>query len=349
MPPPLARFANWRRAHRRPLARAYLLLCGVLVLSLAIDAAGLGVGDALVRWWSARWVRRIDAAEQLMHEGEAAGAVSALERLELEFPARHVAHALGHERVRLLVALGHGYEQTGRADRARETFAALARFAPHDPRGHYELGACLVRQNRAAEAEAPLRAALATHPTHLPSLSALVQILFDAGRFAEVRALWQTYVDATLLADVDLELGGRRVTVSVPVDGASHPVRAPLDGSGGALTVRTPGYAIGIDSARAIPLQLAGRRVDDAPTRLARWRLAAMREVAPGLYAPRGVDAALTSSERIDAASAIELTLRLCKPIDAATWQRVEQSFRSLDDSAGLAAVQGRTAVMEDS
>ena len=348
MPPPLARFANWRRAHRRPLARAYLLLCGALVLSLAIDAAGLGVGDALVRWWSARWVRRLDAAEQLLNEGEAAGAVSALERLDLEFPARHVAHALGRERERLLVALGRGYEQTGRADRARETFAALARFAPHDPRGHYELGACLVRQNRAAEAEAPLRAALATHPTHLPSLSALVQILFDAGRFAEVRALWQSYVDATLLADVDLDLGGRRVTVSVPVDGASHRVRASLDGSG-ALTVRTPGYAIGIDSARAIPLQLAGRRVDDAPTRLTAWRLAGMREAAPGLYAPRSVDAALTSSERIDAASAIELSLRLCKPIDAATWQRVEHSYRNLDDIAGLAAVQGRTVVTEDS
>ena len=373
-----ARLSTWIRTHERQAIGIYLGAVAALVLFIALDSFYLGWGERLAERRIDRWEQEVVRGEELVSAGRYDEAEEFLARLELGFPARHIKHRLGFTKERLLLALARAHEGAGRPARARDAYRRAAEFDPRAYQNHYLLGACLLRQGRAEEAEAPLRAALAIAPSHLESVRALTGLLFDQRRYREVVDAVESYSDAILFAELVLEVV-EQVALQVLVDGRVHRVVALLSvppGAPGTLVLRAgpslghevplvPAFALSplrSELDNGVPIEVgdgqlihpkAAGRMSRAPgqtTVLAsQWRPHGMEQLQPGLFRGAGKSASLSVDVPASGLAAVELDVRLCKTVDSATWRQVETSFAALSDHDGLDALRGRLVITGES
>ena len=311
------------------------LLCiaasGALAAFLAYDAFDLGLGDDVVRWWSERWVRRLEHGEEMLAQGRHQAAADYLARLDREFPARHAKHALDRHRERLLRALAEAYARTGRPGRERETYQQLVTFDPRNFLNHHDLALCLLRQGKGGDAEAPLREALAIHPAHLPSFTELIDLLADAKRHTDVMAQFEAYLDATTFTEVTATAGEQQARAAIPIDGRRHTVRLSLPAAPSASSVAiTTGEHAWIEGVRTQPVQRAG----------------IVGAEQPQTYQPTAATRAFEVPGGPIAALDVEATTG--KPIHASTLDLIETSYRSALRPEALEALLPRIRVVED-
>lgn len=293
----------------------YVIGSGALLAFLGLDIMKLGYGDAAVRWWSERWVRRVDHGEAILASGRTEEAAAYLADLDREFPAQHAKHARDRDRERLLRALATAYETLGRDRLARETLQTLAAFDPRNYLNHYDLARLLLRQRRTDEAEPALAAALAIHPSHRASFEELVAILSDAGRQDEVIQRFETYLGAVSFADVTAALGEVTTQAAVPIDGLAHDRRIPLPPGDGAreLVLHANAEHAVIEKAILRPLLHAGRA----------------RRLEATVHRPEHPTATLSVPVPEGGSARVDVRVRIPRPISSECLDLVETAYRS--------------------
>ncbi len=348
------------RRHERVLALGYLGGVALLLLAFALPPLrhrGLNLAERAIRVWEHRWIRRVELGEGLVRAGRYEEAAAYLARLDRQFPARDVRHALDKERERLLVALGRSYAELGSKQRALETYQRLVAFDPRDYRSHFALA---VMSNRllagwapAPEARDAFLQALRINPSHLPSVRGAIAFYSARGEFAEVVRLYQNYLDAYLLLEITVRLGDVFTVVSAPADGEFHDYELRLAQPAGRavmLSIETGGFSLGVERATVFAPLRVGVPGAQGPAELplAEAQSRALTRVADGIWRADAGNAtlALPVLAQRDGIARVRLRLRLFKPTDPTTWQMVAPAYHNRLDEAGLAAAQARTLVL---
>lgn len=327
----------------------YLVATGLLVTGLIADTLVLGIGDRVIDRWATSWSDRVDTGVQMRSASGHAETIFWLEQLDATFPARHAKHALDTERERLLLTLGLAYEAGGRNKKARRTLRRLVDFDPRNFHNHRHLAALLRRQGRTKDAEDALREALAIHPSHLPTVDSLIELLFAAEKFDEVTEAWRAYLDAVTLADVEITHRGRSVVTAVPVDGQFHETRfqlfaAPGDSEPVALRSGGDGLQIGISHA-IVPAKAGRARPTEGVQIIAAdaWQpTASMQPLGEHSYRCADDDAALTTAVPDRGIATLLLRIRLPVPVGPVTWKTVSESYGAIGDALELEAARKR-------
>jgi hypothetical protein len=338
------------RRHERALIVAWLASCAVLLGIIGVWGVGMGGAERAIDLWNERWVPRIERGEELMAAGRFEQAAIHFERLDEDFPAIFVKHRLDRERERLLERLGTCYIELDKKRRALETFENLVGFDPRNWRNHYLRATALAHFGE--DPDEVYADVLAIHPNHRPSVEARVTARFEGGRYAEVPALYQAYLDGWLLARLTLDLGATSIPLEVVVDGREHVVEAPVDlaaGWSGELCLRTAGYSVRLASIELIePLRVgsverpATTRVDD----FADWRPHDVTPAGPATWSAASPDSSLCLADvEHHATTRVRVVLAVYKAVSPELWSMVEKSHLNNLDHDGLEAARARTVV----
>lgn len=321
--------------HERLLIGAWLGFCAAALGGMAVWGIAWNGAEKLVDERSEAWVAELDTARALLDAGAEERALALLERLDRDCPASFVKHRQDRERERLWALLGEANLRLDRKKRALEAFARAVQFDPKNFANHFRLAEVARELGETDVAKTEYAAVLAIHPTHTPSVAALIDMHYDAGNYAPIPELFERYIDAWLLATVHLELGTTRVALDVPVDGSVHeirvPVELPLDWKG-EVRVLTHGYSARVESIRFEAPLLAGRygERDHVDVDCTRTEAASggMRTESGELAAER-VDSALTLGQLSlpQGSARAELKLALFRPIPRELWKQAEKSF----------------------
>jgi tetratricopeptide (TPR) repeat protein len=325
----LARLRALGEHPRRLLLGAYV---AVLALTLAVVFVPFLRGAVTERAQSAfrsvqgGWIERVERGEALVSEGSYEDAIAYLEELDARFPARVNRHSLDKERERILHALGQSYEAMGRKRLTLETYRRAVGFDPRNVANHFALAAAALRLDEAEEARAHLDSVLRIDPSHMPALEALIGLDFERGDFAGVSSRFEAYLAAFRIhVEMQMRLDDTVVLVSIPIDGRTGVVRAPIPVATSATRlVIEPGHP-GIEIL-GVEFESRARAGLVDPTTL------------PGLPDGDPLQFALPAQEIV----AVRLTVRTRVPIDPDTWERVATSYRNRLDFDGLAAAGDR-------
>jgi tetratricopeptide (TPR) repeat protein len=353
----LGRFLRERERSLVAVSIVSLLLLGTIaaigVKKRGIRLAVLDRVERIVDYWDDRWTRRLEYGERLVNAKDYPQAVEYLVALDRDFPAQYVKHKRDTERERLLRALGHSYAEMGKKRLALDTYRRLVEFDPRNFENHYLLAQACLRFKETKMAEEQFAALLKFHPTHMPSVRAIVKMHFDKGDFAAVVAAYETYLNAFLIQQITVGLGQSSIKVNVPVDGQLHDFEVrlgQLPTTSAELLLQVGEFAIEIKQVSVQAPLLVGEagvpalRVWPAENS---WRVQEMAPIGVGSYRALGPGAAL----RLDippqpkGVAAVHLRLRLFKPTDQDLWSMVETSYRNLLRYDDLKAALARSAI----
>ena len=333
-----------------------LLLGGVAAITVKMRGIRVAVLDRVERivdYWDDRWTRRLEYGERLVNAKDYPQAVEYLVALDRDFPAQYVKHKRDTERERLLRALGHSYAEMGKKKLALETYRRLAEFDPRNFENHYIFAEACLRFKEPKIAEEQFAALLKFHPTHLPSVRAILRMHFDKGDFAAVVAAYESYLNAFLIQPITVAFGQSSIKVNVPVDGQLHDIDARLNRSPTAsaeLALQVGEFAIEIKQVSVQAPILVGEAGVSAmpvwPTKSS-WRVEEMAPIGVGSYRALGPRASLHLDipPQPKGVAVVHLRLRLFKPTDADLWSMVETSYRNLLRYDDLKAALARSAI----
>lgn len=350
-----ARLRAGYRSNERKLILGYLGGLAVLVLLLAaapVRRPVLGAAERAAATWDDRWTRRLAEAEALVEAGALDSAVIYLERLDRDFPARHVKHARDGERQRLLRALGNAYLQLDRNERALITFRRLAAFEPRSVANHYDLALACIQAGEEAEARQHLQAALAINPVHLPSVRAQVRLAYEVADYASVVAAYESYLRAFMVQELQIEAGAASRTVPVMVDAQAHDVSTLISlraRAGERLALDAGGLPVEVEWVKLDAPLVAGRTpappIVLQPTDGRAWAFVPVT-AAGDTAAARRARPNITLDGNSDGVEQIEMRVRLKKPVDPTLWTMVERSYRNRLDFEGLARARASSFMM---
>lgn len=351
---------TWRR-HERTLIAIWLAVWTLALGGLALGGIALQGAERWVDRAQDRWATRLAEAEALADAGRWQDAAAALERLNREHPARSVLHARDRERERILERLGTAYLELGRRRRARETFDTLVEFDPLNWANHYARARASERLGDTQAALKGYREVLTLHPTHLPSVSAIVAIHSEAGDFAPVLETWENYLDAWRLAPFELTFQrpgqarpDARARIEVLADARPHGALAAIvlpPGWSGELEIASGGYSfelVGWNLLAPLEAGLAskprGRSRHDHPSPV---RLENATREADGVLiaSAAGSRAVFRLAVPRGGADRIGLTLRVFKAASAETWSAVERAYENEIAYDALERARARTRV----
>ena len=294
--------------------------------------------ERIVGYWDDRWTRRVEYAERLVEAKEYAQAVEFLVALDRDFPARVIEHKRGRERQRILRALGLSYSEMGKKRLALDAYRRLVDFDRRDFESRYLLALACLKFDEPKLAQEHLAGVLKIHPTHLPSVRAVLKFHFDKSDFAAVVAAYETYLNAFLMRQIKVALGQSSANVYVPVDGRFHDLELRLTlapETSGELALRGEESAIEIERVTMqAPLLVGEPGVSTAhlwPGETS-WRVQEMAPVGSGRYRALGPGATLRLNipPQPRGVAEIHLRLRLFKRLDPDLWAWVEKSYRNL-------------------
>lgn len=327
----LLRFVQRRE---RALIVAWLAAAALLLAILAVWSLAPGGAERAVEARDAYWVGEVDRGAELVEARRFDQAARHLAALDQRFPARFVKHRLDRERERLLALLARAYAELDRRALARETLERLTAFDPKNFASHALRGDVERRfGDFAAAREAYLRA-LAIHPSHLPSVEALIGMSFDAGRYELAIEDYRRYLDAYLLARIALRFDGDRVEIEVPVDGREHALEAALvlpAPWSGEVCVETRGFSARIAAIEVEPPVRVGVVEPREPQALepdASWSARGGTALAIGEISAADPTSSIGSPpiRLARGASRIRVRVALFKALPAETWRQVEKS-----------------------
>lgn len=344
------------RDHGRFLLAAYLIGAPALVLLVgAVAAFRPAWVEGAVGHWDDRWTRRLEHGEALVSDGRYAEAATYLEGLDRVFPAQFIKHKRDTQRERLLAALGQAQEGAGRRNAALATYERLAAFDPRNYRNHFLLASAFLRDKKSDEAVGRFEAVLAIHPSHQPSVEALVRLHFEDGAFADVVSVFERYLDAVRFCMLAMEADGVSEVVAVPVDGRARdvafilPFEEPWSGS-----LRVSGMACPIelgDLSVSVPLGMGRAVMSERTMRLdaSAWSARGMAAVGPGRYRPveAGCLLEIDGDGTANRPARFGVRIRLFKSVGPASWAMVEKSYRNRLAFSRLDALRDRVAVIE--
>lgn len=297
--------------------------------------------------WDARWTERVERGEGLLAEGRYEDAADYLERLDGVFPARHVKHRRDTERERVLRALGEANLALGRKRASLEALRRVVEFDERNYQNHFALASAALELGEPEEALAAFERVLAIHPSHLPTVAALIAHHFERADYRSVADTYEAYLDAYLLHDAGIEVGDGIGRADVRVDGRYHEIDVPLvteaaaPASGRSLSIDVGPYPTRIANITLMPPLRAGI-LEAAPITLdspGGWSNGTEAEKASGtLRVPVG-------SSEIEVARA-RIVLRLLKPVDAESWGLIATSYRNLLEGDALEVARERSAII---
>ena len=358
--PASSHFARFVREHERSLVAICLVS---LLLFGALGAAGVILDrirvpvlyrvEKILNYWDDRWSRRLEYGEGLVNAKNYPEAVEYLEALDREFPAQNVKHKRDQERERLLRALAQCYSEMGKKRLALDTYRRLAEFDPRNFENHYLLAEAGLKFKETRIAEEQLAEVLRIHPTHMPSVRAILKMHFDKGDFAAVVDAYETYLNAFLIQPVTVAVGESSTKVNVPVDGELHDFEVRLSHSpttSAEIIFHVGEFATEIKQVTLQPPLLVGAPgVATKPVWPAKtsWRVQEMAPIRLGSYRALGPGAALHLDvpPQPRGVAAVHIRMRLFKPTDPDLWSMVETSYRRLLRLDGLKATLARSAV----
>jgi tetratricopeptide (TPR) repeat protein len=351
-------FTRFVRVHERELVAVSLLglalLGGIVTVGILVNRIrepALDRVEQIINYWDDRWTRRLEHGERLVKDKEYAQAVEYLAALDRDFPARSVRHKRDMERERLLRALGTSYSELGKKRLALETYRRLVEFDPRNFESRHLLAEACLKFGELDLAVEHIAGVLKIHPTHMPSVRALLKIHFDKGNFAAVVDAYEAYLNAFLVQPAEAKLGQSSAKFNVPVDGRFHDVELRLNHS-----PDTPGELVLAAGQLAIEIK---RVAIEAPVLVGKpgvptvalwpgailWRAQEMTPIGSGSYRALGPGAAL----RLDVppqprgVAKVYLTLRLFKPFDPELWGMVQKSYERLLKYDELKAARARS------
>lgn len=348
--------AGWRR-HEHAVAIAWLILVAVGVGALLVPATRHRLLPLVQRGIDAReslWTERLLRGEHLVRAGHLEEALGLLAELDRRFPARDVRHGRDRERERILLALGEVYTRLGKKGKALDTYRRLAAFDPLNYRNHYALALAsdhfLSGWALAPEARDAYAAALAINPSHLPSVRGYLAYYSARADWSEVRTAWQAYLDAFLMHNLTLRLGGDSVQTLALVTGEPQDLefRIPvLTGPARELRIGTGGFAVAVERLSLTGALRPGQPGPRVERVLFPGTAPALDGVVPadnGRFASEGAESALRFAlpdlpEGIDR---IRLRIRLFKPADRELVRSVRAAYANLLDADGLARADDR-------
>lgn len=341
------------RHSERLWIRAWLGFC-VLTCAVLFWTIALGKTDPLIRDLEDHWIDRLEVGEALLEDGQEERAATYLKALEKQFPAKFIRHKFHRSRERLYAALGSAQAQLGRKSDALDTFRELTEY---DERNWCNWELLALAYHSFGELELGLEAfeqLLAIHPNHLPTVTRLILADAEAGRCEQAVERYEEYLDAFLLARLDLLGDEVEEVLLLPVDGRSHPnvVLLHLTETPSSLRLALNGW-----SAELSPLSFSGPLSvgSDAPRpRLAltpSWVGEAATEARSATWSAAGPEALLTADLDASAwtadspATLLEFDLTLYKAVSAELWSQVETCYTTLGDAERLARARARTVV----
>ncbi|MGH7770294.1 MAG: tetratricopeptide repeat protein [Candidatus Binatia bacterium] len=351
-------FTRFVRAHERMLVAVVLvglaLFAGIASIGVLVDSIRVPVLDRveqIINYWDDRWTRRLEHGERLVNARDYPRAVAYLAALDREFPAQSVRHKRDMERERLLHALARSYSELGKKRLALDTYRRLVEFDPRNYESRHLLAQACLRFGETDLAVEHIGELLKIHPTHMPSVRALLKIHFDKGNFASVVETYESYLNAFLVQPVEARLGQSSAKFNVPVDGRFHAVELRLNHSPDApaeLALAAGQLAIEIKRvAVEAPLLVAKPGAAAAPLwpGATAWRLQEMAPIGAGSYRALGPGAALRLdvSPQPRGVAKLYLTLRLFKPLDPELWAMVQKSYERLLKYDELKAARARS------
>ncbi len=335
------RSASWFQQHERSLTIFYLVLVAAAIAPLLVPQLRTPIANLAQRViikFAQQPIADVTYGEALVAAGKYEDAVSYLSSLDQSFPARTVRHALDVERERVLRGLGQAYEGLGRKRLALGSYRRAVRFDPRNVENHFALAQAARRFDEPDEAAEHFAYILSVHPSHLPSVNALVQHAFDAADYHKVVALFQTYLDSIRVDTIVVELGARQAAVRVVVAGHKHNVRAvfdqPVTADGDELRIRSRTGPIAIEHVR---LDFAFHGEYDVP------QVAASRSNSTTASVQSSASSwSIRLPEKPFAVKAVDLTLKAPKKVDVQTWDMVETSYRNTLNPGGLETARAR-------
>ena len=329
---------------RRERALTGLYIAGFLVVLLLLGVAPgravlLGNAQRVVNAWDGRWTKRVEHGEMLLAAGLPERAAEYLTVLDTAFPARHVKHRRDRERVRVLRALAASHVEMGNKREALDALRRLVAFDPRDFLSHHELAMAALQFDEVEEARLHFIEALRIHPGHLPSLRTYAGTYFDAGDYATVVAIFEQYLSAFAMHELELQLGDSTSVFLAPMDGRTHPIdilTARPAGWRGQMAFATRGVYAELASVEITPPTVAGE-LSRNPLELVPdsgiWTADGSGDPALG----GGRDPALVLALHApDGMQRMTLHIRVPKPVDPMLWAMVEKSYRNILDMDGF-------------
>ena len=336
--------------HGRRLTWIYLGSLGLLLLVLGVpyvrQRVFWRVERALVAR-EARWATRVATGEALLAAGRLEEAQAYLEQLDRRFPARNVRHALDKERERLLLSLGNTYAALGRRNLALTTFTNLAAFDPRNWKNHAALAAAHTRLDpnwsTPDEAGLALMELLRINPNQLQAVTDLANFYFEKPDFGSLVATIETYLQADLYVMSTPSLDGSRVAQVLDVDGTWHLValRYPeAPAAPGRFSLPTGGYSAEVRSVTLKPALLVGRPPVEPIMLLPQptWTGDSLSSPRPGLFRATGSETTIQVPlpRNLPPIAAVEVELRLFKPMGDDLWALARRAYRSILRPQGL-------------
>lgn len=347
---------SWFRVHEGTLSLVWLGAVALFLLLLAFAPTRermLGLVQDAIQWHDGRWEDAIAEGEALVRAGKYEEAVAYLTDLNARFPARTIRHGKDRGRERVMLLLAQSLAALDKKSKSMAVYQQLVDFDPRNFRNWYAMGVgadkLLSGWALAEEAKDAFAAALVINPSHLPSLRGVIRFYGEQGLYNELRAQYETYLDAFLAADVTFRTADSAITISIPVDGRFRDVELPLGQPAGELAVLaiTPGgYPMEVVEAQFVPALEAGSPGRDRPVILPLAEAVAREGavIEDGRVLPQGMAGTMVvKGPPSPGASKVRVRLRLLKPMDEGTWGTVSKAYHNLLDPDGAARALDRT------
>jgi hypothetical protein len=337
-PSSLAGVRRWMYARERALVVAWLVVWPAFFAFVFVWGVWFRGLERVIDAWNSRTTPRLAEAEQLVAQKKWERATLALEQLDLDHPAVYVKHRLDKERERVLELLGQCFIETDHKKKAIDALQRLVAFDPRNWHNHFALAEALRHfdlKSNSEVAEAEYRQVLRIHPNHLPTVEILTGMLYDvAGLYAKVVDLHQQYLNASLIATVDLRVGDRTLHFDLPVDGNPHALEAPIelaDRFSGNVTLSTRGYSAKIGELTFVEPErvgVASARARASVDGASGWTPTDAELRAPGQFAASSKDSHFDRSIEVPhGAGQVQLELTLYKHMTDDLWAKVFNSY----------------------
>lgn len=344
--------ALWNLGDRHGRRLTWIYLGGLALVLLVLGWSPLRhrvfwrVESALVAR-EARWIHRVETGEALLAAGRLEEAQGYLEQLDRRFPARDVRHALDKERERLLLALGRTYEALGRRNLALATFTRLATFDPRNWKNYAALAGAHTRLDpnwsTPDEAGAALVELLRINPNQLEAVTDLANFYFEKPDFRSLVATIERYLHADLYVMSFPALDTSRVEQVLDVDGGWHrlTLRFPeAPAAPGRFSLPTRGYSAEVRSLTLEPALIVGREPAASVVLLPEttWTGDSLSSPRPGLFQSAGSETTIhvPLPGHLPPIAAVEVELRLFKPMRDDLWALARRAYRSILRPQGL-------------